>query len=207
MSRKDVVFLKLRAISAGLALLALLGQAAWADSSQWDQVVQKIRGAHDYHFRYGYEGTEGRYRFLYTAIPQAVKIKTEILEGSDRGTGTVILYDSARSADTVTVRTPLLTLRRSIESKDISGSSLYIPLLDQILEKVTRSRLIASKSATVEGVKLLQLQFESGATRHYAYIHPQDKDIRLYQQFQGQDKVEELRFSDIVWNSYPDLEL
>lgn len=194
-----------RTISAGLVLLVLLGQAAQADSSQWSKVVEKIRGAHDYHFRYRYEGPEGKYRFLYTAIPQAVKIKTEILEGSDRGSGTVILYDSVRSADTVTVRTPMLTLRRSIASKDISGSSLYIPLLDQMLDQLTRLKLAGSEPTVIGGVNLLHLRFEDGAIRHDAYIHPEDKDIRLYRKFKSGSKVEELRFSDIVWNSYPEL--
>lgn len=182
----------------GLACL-ILSLPLGADQAAWDNVVEKIKGARDYSFRYTYRGPEGTFFFDYAVVRQGPKVRTEILEGSDRGNGTIILYDPEQSTDTVTMKASLFTLRRSLESKDIKDSSLYIPLYDQILDKLGPAKLVKS-----DGQFYL---FQNGDETHKVTVAPQTNEIVHYSRSEGNEVVESFKFSNISWDRDPDLKI
>lgn len=113
--------------------LALL---ATAEEGLWKSTRAKMTSDNGYTMRYDYEGAEGKYRFNYVVQGDGAKILTEVLEGSARGAGSRILYDPATDKENVSMQTHMLTLRRSLEAKDIKGTSLYQPLFRQLVDEL-----------------------------------------------------------------------
>lgn len=190
-----------RLVTLCLLCLALVLPSS-ADQAGWKAVVDKIEGSRDYSFKYTYRGPEGTFFFDYAVVREGPKVRTEILEGSDRGKGTVILYDPEQSTDTVTMKASLFTLRRSLESKDIKDSSLYIPLYDQLLDKVGPAKMIESKSGS-DGEHYL---FKNGKVTHRVTVS-RTKEIVHYSRSEGDKIVESFKFSNISWNRDPELTL
>ena len=117
-----------------LGILIILVTPALAEETLWDKAKAKMTGDTGNSLNYEYEGDEGSYKFRYVVWGDGQKILTEVLEGSARGSGSRILYDPSVDKENVSVKTSMLTLRRSLGSKDIQGSSLYQPLFRQIVE-------------------------------------------------------------------------
>ena len=117
-----------------VAFLALL--TLWptqAKDTLWATTRAKMLTSQGYALNYSYEGPEGKFLFRYTVQKDGQKILTEVLEGSARGAGTRIYYEPAKDKDNVFMETRIVTLRRSLEARDIKDSSLYQPLFAQIL--------------------------------------------------------------------------
>lgn len=116
-------------------VLSLLSPVA-AQNALWSKTKEKMTGATGYSMNYDYDGDEGAYKFAYAVQGDGAKILTEVLEGSARGAGSRILYDPATDKENVSMKTSMLTLRRSLGSKDIKDSSLYQPLFRQLVESL-----------------------------------------------------------------------
>lgn len=179
-------------------LYALGGSVAFAApaKAEWDTVVKKILEARDYRFRYDYRGPKGKFAFDYSVVRDGPKVRTKILKGSDRGRGTVILYDPDKSLDSVSITVSLLTLSRSLEAEDVKGSSLYNPLYEQILGKLEGAEL----SDTESGLAGELYVFEKGSEVHRVRVHPETRDIIQYSKSVGTHLIETLTFSKIQWN-------
>lgn len=119
-----------------IAMLYCLSTSALAQPQLWTTVRAKMTGDTGYSMRYDYEGPEGAYKFNYVVQGDGSKILTEVLEGSKRGAGSRILYDPATDKENVNVKSSLVTLRRSLQSKDIQGSYLYQPLFRQLVDEL-----------------------------------------------------------------------
>ncbi len=117
-----------------LGVLVIFATPALAEEALWSKAKAKMTGDTGYSMNYDYEGDEGAYKFHYVVWGDGQKILTEVLEGSARGSGSRILYDPSVDKENVAVKTSMLTLRRSLGSKDIQGSSLYQPLFRQLVE-------------------------------------------------------------------------
>lgn len=118
-----------------VAVLSLFSPVA-AQNELWSKAKEKMTGATGYSLNYDYDGDEGAYKFSYAVQGDGTKILTEVLEGSARGAGSRILYDPATDKENVSMKTSILTLRRSLGSKDIKDSSLYQPLFRQLVENL-----------------------------------------------------------------------
>lgn len=177
-----------------LLALALCLPALAGPEPDWEAVKGKILQSRDYCFRYQYRGPSGQYRFSYAYRAPGL-IRAEILPGSQRHSGTVVLYDSARSTDYVTVRTGMIQLRRSTRSKDVADTSLVTPLLHQILSKVEACG--GPSLSLLEGLQLYEFK---GTQQHQLWVDDQ-KDVRRYRVSQGGKTVEELEFESIQWNT------
>ncbi|MCA9776297.1 MAG: hypothetical protein KC800_06255 [Candidatus Eremiobacteraeota bacterium] len=115
-----------------LLLLIASATPATADSP-WAKTLAKMTSREGYALNYSYEGPEGKFLFQYIVQGAGSKILTEVLEGSARGSGTRIYYEPAKDKDNVFMETAIVTLRRSLEARDIKDSSLYQPLFAQIV--------------------------------------------------------------------------
>jgi hypothetical protein len=107
-----------------------------ADESLWLTTRSKMLTSDGYAMNYSYEGPEGKFLFLYIVQGAGDKILTEVLDGSARGSGTRIYYEPAKDKENVFMETSLITLRRSLEARDIKDSSLYQPLFAQVLSEL-----------------------------------------------------------------------
>lgn len=125
-----------RGVVTLLTLSFWLTVSASAQNQLWATTKAKMTGDSGYSMRYDYEGPEGVYKFNYVVQGDGDKVLTEVLDGSQRGAGSRILYDPASDKENVTMQTRLLTLRRSLQAKDIRGSSLYQPLFRQLVEEL-----------------------------------------------------------------------
>lgn len=186
-----------------LSLIWLSALSVARADPHWQAVVDKIQAAHDYSFHYDYRGEEGSYSFNYQAVPKDPVVRTEILEGSSRGVGTVIFYDAKVSTEYVQMKTSFMTLRRSVSWRDIEGTSLYIPLFQQLVERMAEAKLIGS-SATGDTWTFV---FGDESYRHELEADLESHDLRAYRRY-SQDKLQEaLTFGPIRWNSEPTLRL
>ncbi len=176
-------------ITLSLCLPALAGT-----EGDWEAVKRKILQSRDYCFRYQYKGPSGQYRFSYAYRAPGL-IRAEILPGSQRHSGTIVLYDSALSTDYVTVRSGMIQLRRSTRSKDVADTSLVTPLLHQILGKVE-----ACGCPSLSRLEGLQLYEFKATQQHHLWVDEQ-KDVRRYRVSEGGKTVEELEFESIQWNT------
>ena len=103
----------------------------------------------------------------------------------------------------MTVKASFLKLRRSIASKDIANSSLYIPLYHQILGKIEGSELVARE----DDISGTVFEFHKGDAVHRARVHPETLDIIQYSRLEKGRFVERLVFSNILWDQDLDLQL
>ncbi|MGE0495516.1 MAG: hypothetical protein AB7S38_40300 [Vulcanimicrobiota bacterium] len=186
-----------------LSLIWLSALAVARADPHWQAVVDKIQAAHDYSFQYDYRGEEGSYSFRYQAVPKDPVVRTEILEGSSRGVGTVIFYDAKLSTEYVQMKTSFITLRRSITSRDIEDTSLYIPLLQQLVERMATAKLVQS-SATGDTWTFV---FQDEAYRHEFEADLESSDLRAYRRYRKDKLLEGLTIGPIRWNSQPTLGL
>ncbi|MCA9790581.1 MAG: hypothetical protein KC910_02250 [Candidatus Eremiobacteraeota bacterium] len=186
-----------------LALIWLAGLTVASADPRWQAVVDKIEAAHDYAFHYDYRGEEGTYSFSYQAVPKVPMVRTEILEGSSRGVGTVIFYDAKLSTEYVQMKTSFLTLRRSITSRDIEDTSLYIPLFQQLVDRMAKAKLTAS-SATGDTWTFV---FQDESFRHELEADIESNELRAYRRYAKDKLLESLTFGPIRWNSDPTLGL
>lgn len=180
----------MRTVILALLLLLATSQTATAELG-WEQLQTKLRGAPGYQMNYHFKDGREEYYFLYTVINTGPRVLTEILDGSSRGRGTKILFDPQVNNDVVLMKTPFLTLRRSITAKDIRDTSLYIPLFAQLLDR-TRNH-----GATVESPGVFVVDAEQ--VRHRWTVDASSGDPLSYQRFQGGELVESMSFTNLTW--------
>ncbi len=117
----------------------LLDCPVLAQEALWKSVRTKMLSNTGYSLEYHYTGPEGLYMFDYIVQGDGDKIFTEVLDGSERGAGSRVLYDPAVDKDNVLMKTHMMTLRRSLEAKDIKDSLLYQPLFRHLIDQLVEA--------------------------------------------------------------------
>jgi hypothetical protein len=175
------------------AALALAAQAQ--DSPLWQKARSKMTGSTGYSMRYDYEGPEGLYKFHYVVQGDGSKILTEVLEGSARGEGSRILYDLAADKDNVTMQTHMLTLRRSLQARDIADSSLYQPLFRQLVEDLVEPEPRESLKA---GDHTVLIFGDKGKTQDRLELDKEGNPVAMRRLEKGRE-VKRMAFHDLTW--------
>ena len=172
-------------VFAALLALAYLAMPALGQETLWSKVKAKMT-------------SDGGYRFHYVLWGGGEKIFTEILEGSSRGAGSKILYDSAVDKDNVTVRTSFLTLRRSLGSKDIQGSSLYQPLFRQLVEELVEP---TPRESLKVGEATVLVFGDKAKTEHRLEVDAAGSPLSFRHLEKGRE-VKKMTFRDLKWGKF-----
>ncbi len=180
------------------ALLALLwATTALGASAQdlWKTARARMTGDDGYTMRYDYEGPEGAYKFNYVVQGDGAKIFTEVLEGSARGAGSRILYDPAADKDNVSMKTHMLTLRRSLQAKDIQGSSLYQPLFRQLVEELVETQ---PRETVKAGKNTILLFGDKTKVQDRLEVDPQGNPV-AYRRVEKGKELKKMTFRNLAW--------
>ncbi len=154
-----------------------------------------MTSATGYAMNYEFEGDEGAYRFHYVVWGDGQKILTEVLDGSARGAGSRILYDPATDKDNVTVKTSMLTLRRSLGSKDIKDSSLYQPLFRQLVEGMVEPNPRESVKA---GANTILVFGDKTKTQHRLEVDTEGNPLSFRHLEKGRE-MKKMSFRGLKW--------
>lgn len=177
-------------------------------SKGWQNVVLKVQAARDYSFIFDYSGERGFYKLLYSVVSPQTRIRSEILPGSDRGVGVVVVYDSTSSTELVTVDMGFLRVRRSLSSPDLKDTSFNVPLLQQLLSRTARSVLKSHQSLSYHDKPAARYTFlestPDGELQHKVVVDL-SSDVQSYEQLKNGERVELIEFSDIRWNCDPQI--
>lgn len=168
---------------------------ASAEPISWQEVRAKLIDSPDYSLHYDYQGAEGTYQCNYVVQGAGARILTEVLDGSSRGSGARILYDAAKDKDNVTVQTSFITLRRSLGSEDIKGSSLYQPLLHQMVDE-----LVAPKPRQVvrKGDHSVFVFGDKASVEDFLEVDSDGNPVRAWRRTEG-NLTKQMSFSGISW--------
>lgn len=152
-----------------------------------------------YQLNYTYTGDEGTFHFLYTVRGDGDEILTELLEGSSRGSGTRIYYNRAKDSENVFMDTGFITLRRSLEARDIKGSSLYQPLLRQLVQEFASEQPTKVQQSKEGGLLFFGKRGESeDRLRVDATGAPMN-----YRRLEKGTEVKNIEIQKIVWGKHP----
>lgn len=187
------------ALAALLCLTLTLAVASVAQEPLWKIARARMVGDSGYSMRYDYEGPEGAYKFRYVVQGNGGKILTEVLDGSARGAGSRILYDRAKDKDNVSMKTHMLTLRRSLQAKDIQGSSLYQPLLRQLVEEMVEPQ---PRQAVKAGANTILLFGEKAKVQDRLEVDKDGNPVMMRRLEKGRE-VKKMTFRDLSWGEAP----
>jgi hypothetical protein len=169
--------------------------SAGAQDTLWKSARAKMLSSDGYAMRYDYEGPEGLYRFHYVVWGDGSRIFTEVLEGSARGAGSRILYDPASDKDNVSLKTHMLTLRRSLKSKDIQGSSLYQPLFRQLVEELAEPE---PRQILKAGANTILVFGDKAGSQDRLEVDPQGNPVAMRRLERGKE-IKKMTFSNLSW--------
>ena len=144
---------------------------------------------------YDFEGDEGAYKFRYVVWGDGQKILTEVLEGSARGSGSRILYDPGTDKENVTVKTSMLTLRRSLGSKDIKDSSLYQSLFRQLVDGLVEA---TPRESLKTGVNTILVFGDKMKTQHRLEVDADGNPVSFRYLEKGRE-IKKMMFKDLKW--------
>lgn len=181
-----------------IAALLALATPALGQEALWNNVKAKMTSDGGYTLTCSYDGDEGAYRFRYVLWGGGEKILTEILEGSSRGAGSKILYDPAVDKDNVTVKTSFLTLRRSLGSKDIQGSSLYQPLFEQLVEELVEP---TPRETLKVGGGTVFVFGDKAKTEHRLEVDASGSPLSFRHLEKGRE-IKKMTFRDLKWGKF-----
>lgn len=202
--RSVVRILSLVVVLTGL--LGLAGQAAPANN--WNAVKAKAEGAKDYHLKYDYNGERGVIKFDYAAVLDGPKIRAEVLRGSDRNVGTVVVFDPAFAADKVRAKIGMGRITRALDHKDVKGTPFYQPLFTMILNDLKAyptMKVLGTES--VRGQETTAYEFLGASADSYkVWVNGQNEIIKTERR-KGGKVVETREFREIRWNCSPDVSL
>lgn len=177
-------------------VLVLANWPAVGQEALWTTARAKMLTDSGYSMEYHYSGDEGLYKFTYIVQGDGDKIFTEVLDGSERGAGSKILYDPAADKDNVLMKTHMMTLRRSLEAKDINDSSLYQPLFRQLVGKIgdqaPREYLQVAGGNTV-------IVFGSKTGLEQRLEVDSDGDPVALRTLEKSHEIESMKFIDLKW--------
>lgn len=190
---------KFVAVAMGVLSAILLGTSQSQAATTWDAVKAKVAGAKDYSCTYAYTGPKGKYNFEYACINNPLSVRTKVLRGSQDRVGAVTVYNSTENANQVVARVGSGQLKRSLDHKDVAGTSLYQSVYGLIIKDCGSGAPKVSAGESYKGQPTTLFTFTNGC-KVWAL---DDGTIVKSQKVDGAKVTEERVFSDIVWNSNP----
>lgn len=185
-----------RRLTAGLIALVWIATGLSATAQDlWKTAKARMMGDDGYTMRYDYEGPEGVYKFNYVVQGDGAKILTEVLEGSARGSGSRILYDPATDRENVSMKTHMLTLRRSLQAKDIQGSSLYQPLFRQLVEELVEPQPRETMKA---GANTILVFGDKAKVQDRLELDAQGSPV-AYRRLEKGKELKKMTFRNLAW--------
>lgn len=190
-------------VAAVAVILGLSSQVRAADG--WDAVKPKVTGAQSYSVKYDYEGEKGSIKFAYAV--NGSKIRAEILRGSSRNEGTVIVFDPSFSSSKVRAKIGLGRITRDLTHKDVSAA-FHIPIFKVILDELDGYGAPKSSSKdTVRGQACTVYQFMGPSAVDFKVWVNQANEIVKTEKKKAGKLVEMRTFHDLRWNSNPKTDL
>jgi hypothetical protein len=186
---------RLLAILTCTLLTVSLGSA----QELWDTTRRKMLSDRGYRMKYDYKGDEGKYSFRYTVEGDGQRILTEVLDGSARGAGTRIYFEPAKDPANVFMATKFLTLRRSLEARDIKDSSLYQPLFRQLIQEFSAETPVKIMKS-VQGAILYFGQADKSQDR--LQVDAEGNPLS-YRRIEAGKEIKNMVFRDLEWGTYP----
>jgi hypothetical protein len=185
---------------------ALLGSQASLAAADWSAVVAQHQNAKSYTLLYDYVGPRGKFFFQYAIVDPASKtpkVRTQILRGSDKNVGTVIIYDPDVATDKVKAKVGLGYITRALTHKDVDNTPFYQSIYGMILREVSKyGKPTVKGTQNYRGVDCTVFQFGSGGDTYTVFVDANNSIIHTEKR-QGGKIVEERYFHDIQWNSNP----
>lgn len=190
---------KTRYYAAGWAamLWALLSLTVAAQDGVWGVTRAKLASTTGYSVTCDYQGPEGRYQFRYVVQGDGDKILTEVLPGSSRGAGSMVLYDPASDPDNVKLKTSMLSLRRSLQARDIKDSPLHQSLFKQMLDQLIEP---GPREVQKRGENTLLVFGEKGAIQDILLVDRQGNPLSASRLEKGEE-VRRMDFRDLTWGT------
>ena len=181
-----------------LCLLLFTSLEAPADEL-WDTTRERLLSAEAYRLHYDYTGEEGTFHFRYTLVDNGERILTEVLDGSARGSGTRIYFDKKKDSQNVAMDTGYFTLRRSLEARDIKGTSLYQPYFTLMIEDLSSEKPTKIQQ-TDKGSLLFFGQRGESEDR---LQHDSEGNPLTYRRFEKGKEIKKMELKKLEWGTFP----
>ena len=165
----------------------------------WSEVRERMVSNTGYSLRCDYTGPEGTFHFNYVVHGAGEQILTEVLEGSSRGVGTRIYYNSELDRENVTMQTRLFRLRRSLEARDIKDSPLHRPLFVHLLEEICEPEPRTVESREQHTIFLFG---DVEALHEYLEVDGEGNPLTL-RRMEADKQVNLLTFHQLEWGLQP----
>ena len=179
------------------ALWALLSLATTAQEGLWGITRAKLATTTGYSVICDYQGPEGNYQFHYVVQGDSDKILTEVLPGSSRGAGSKVLYDPSSDPDNVKLKSPMLSLRRSLQSRDIKDSPLHQSLFKQMLDQLVEPQ---PREVVKKGDHSLLVFGEKGVVQDVLEVDRYGNPLSARRLEKGK-QVRRMDFRDLTWGT------
>jgi hypothetical protein len=159
--------------------------------SAWTAVRLKALEAADYVVKIQTSDDLGTFFFLHATVLEGPRIRTEILRGSTRNVGAVIVYDPESDPTQVVARIGLGSIRRRLQHQDVQGTFFYRPAFSLVIDAAetgTRQRTFSSEAgggarftfSKSSGSKVLVWSNASGEIVKAEWISPEGRTLRVW---------------------------
>jgi polyisoprenoid-binding protein YceI len=185
-------------------VLSLAVQAQAAPAGDWNAVKARIESAKDYTLKYDYSSERGVLKFDYSVSLAGPRIRTEVLRGSSRNVGSVVVYDPSFAADKVRAKIGMGRITRGLDHPDVVGTPFFQPLFTMILNELkSYPTMKVTGSENVRGQQATVYEFSgTSATEYRVWVNASHEMVRTEKKRAG--KVIETRdFRQIRWNCNP----
>lgn len=190
---------KFVAAALGVLSVILLNASTSQAATTWDAVKAKVAGAKDYSCTYEYVGPKGKYNFEYACINNPLSVRTKVLPGSQDRVGAVTTYNSSENANQVVARVGSGQIKRSLDHKDVAGTSLYQSVFGLIIKDCGSGAPKVSAGEAYKGQATTLFTFSNGC-KVWA---TDDGTIVRSQKVEGSKVKEEREFNNVQWNVNP----
>ena len=192
---------------AGLLGLASHVQAAPAPANNWNAIKAKAEGAKDYALKYDYSGQRGTLKFDYAVVMDGPKVRTEVLRGSDRNVGTVIVFDPSFATDKVRAKIGMGRITRSLDHADVKGTPFFQPLFTMILNELkTYGAPKVVGTEKVRGQETTVYEFVGPSAINYKVWANANNEMIKTEKKRAGKVIETREFRDIRWNCSPNVD-
>ncbi|MCA9790290.1 MAG: hypothetical protein KC910_00785 [Candidatus Eremiobacteraeota bacterium] len=183
-----------------LIILVLNLAPALADkdaASCWKGAVERVESAKDYRVVCHYTNPRGTFHLDCLAVAPN-RVRTKVLQGSDRLTGTIAVYDPALSPGKVLLRFPSgSVVLREIGHQEMKDTPLYQSLYGALIERV--GKLSPTLADSSDGSEQLDFQSEDGESTSI-WINSRSEIVRAEVR-KGKTVLESFRFENPAWDT------
>lgn len=191
-------------LAVALAVVLSIASQVQAQANNWNAVKAKIQGAQSYKLNYDYSGERGNIKFDYAFVNAGPKIRTEVLRGSDRNVGTVIVFDPGFATDKVRAKIGMGTITRALTHKDVQNTPFYQSIYGMILNELnTYPTVKVVGTESVRGQQATVYEFTGKSALTYKVWANANNEIIKTEKKQGGKVIETREFRNIQWNCDP----